>query len=183
MPTELRFDVDAYVRLGESRVLGETVRLELLKGRLIEMPSEGDLHMYVRHRLTMLLATALPALTAAGLSFISDPTVRLSEEDAVIPDLVIAPPPQRTGGYRAADIRLVIEVAVSSADYDRSVKREIYAAAGVPVYWLVEPEAKVVRVFSQPKDGAYAQEAVFAPGQSLALHATPGVAFDPADFM
>jgi len=182
-PTELRFDFDLYVRLGESRILGETRRFELADGRLIEMPTEGDLHMYVRQRLMLLFASALPALAARGLSFLTDPTVRIDSLNAVIPDLIVAPALHRSGGYTIEDLALAVEVAISSAEYDRTTKRDIYAQAGVPLYWLVEPEAGVVRVFFAPANGVYARAETFAPGQSLTLPFAPDVSLDPADFL
>ena len=49
-------------------------------------------------------------------------------------------------------------VSPSSATRDRVTKRNLYARYGVPEYWLVDPDAKNVTVFSDPQDGRYQAE-------------------------
>ena len=49
-----------------------------------------------------------------------------------------------------ADMALVIEVADSSLPDDRSLKARIYAAAAVPVYWIVNLVDHQVEVYTDP---------------------------------
>jgi hypothetical protein len=81
----MRFGYEEFVRLGESRAFGEATRVELRRGRLVEMPSEGYVHLYVRSRLIRLFA-GLEARLPPGIVWITDPTVRISDEDVVIPE-------------------------------------------------------------------------------------------------
>jgi Uma2 family endonuclease len=37
-------------------------------------------------------------------------------------------------------------------------KRNLYAQYGVPEYWLADPDAKTVTIFSNPQDGRYQAE-------------------------
>ena len=49
-------------------------------------------------------------------------------------------------------------ISPSSATKDRVTKRNLYARHGVPEYWLVEPDAKTVTIFSDPQNGRYQVE-------------------------
>lgn len=179
-PTEHRFTYEEFVRLGEACAFGEGRRFELRDGRLIEMPSEGALHMFVRHKMLEDFASQLPAIKSMGLTFLTDPTVRISDKHVVIPDFVFGRPPRSDAPYGPQDLLLAIEVAVSTVSYDRKVKREDYAAAGFADYWLVEPEAKLVRVFTAPDAGDYAEVSVRRPGERLALPFAPQISWDIA---
>jgi Uma2 family endonuclease len=48
------------------------------------------------------------------------------------------------------DSALVIEVADSSLERDRGIKKRVYARAGVPVYWIVNLNERQLEVYSQP---------------------------------
>jgi Uma2 family endonuclease len=53
----------------------------------------------------------------------------------------------------------IIEVlSPSSKTHDRIRKRDLYARHGVPEYWLVDPDARSVTIFSDPRDGRYRAE-------------------------
>src|SRR5262249_49153929 len=49
-----------------------------------------------------------------------------------------------------ADAALVIEVSDSSLNDDRTWKKAVYAAAGVPVYWVVNLPDRVLEVYRNP---------------------------------
>jgi Uma2 family endonuclease len=69
----------------------------------------------------------------------------------------------------ASDIGLVVEVADSSVDRDRIWKREIYARAGLPVYWLINLQEKTVEVYSRPVEGNYLDHRIVGPTETLTL--------------
>ena len=50
---------------------------------------------------------------------------------------------------------LLIEVADSSIRKDRTIKREIYADAGVPEYWVVDLTTWTIDVFTKPARSGY----------------------------
>lgn len=49
-----------------------------------------------------------------------------------------------------ADTLLVVEVAESSLEYDRTTKQRIYAAAAVPEYWIVNLIDDQIEVYQSP---------------------------------
>ena len=78
--------------------------------------------------------------------------------------------------YHPAGAELVVEVAVSSQRRDLLVKAPRYAAAGVPVYLVVDLDARRVIEHTDPRDGVYR-----SVGEVEQLDARlPGVAVLPA---
>ena len=53
------------------------------------------------------------------------------------------------------DILLIIEIAESSADYDREVKARVYAESGLGEYWLVDLNDRSISCHSEPRNGVY----------------------------
>jgi Uma2 family endonuclease len=70
------------------------------------------------------------------------------------PDVAIARKPTGPEAPDAKTALLLIEVASSSLRKDRVIKNAIYAAAGVPEYWIVNINNSTVEVLTRPtKDG------------------------------
>jgi Uma2 family endonuclease len=68
----------------------------------------------------------------------------LPGEQRVQPDLV-AVERGRTGSRLSLPVSLVVEiVSPGSRTNDRVTKRATYAAAGIPAYWIVDPDGGVI---------------------------------------
>src|ERR1041384_8418450 len=114
------FSVDDYYRMAEAGVFSEDARVELIEGEVIEMSPIGNRHAGCVIRLNALLNRKVG--TSAFVS-VQNP-VRLSDFSEPQPDIALLKP--RDGFYSqshptAADVLLVIELAETSVDYDRSV--------------------------------------------------------------
>ncbi|MFC3992260.1 Uma2 family endonuclease [Actinoplanes siamensis] len=72
---------------------------------------------------------------------------------SLVPDVIVLRP-RSSGGIWVdpADVALVVEVeAPETRRYDRLLKPAVYASAGIPAYWLVEPgEALSVHTLDGP---------------------------------
>jgi Uma2 family endonuclease len=75
----------------------------------------------------------------------------------------------------------VIEISISSHDYDRS-KLRAYAAAGAKEYWLVLAPEKTIEVYRQPKDGQFVEQVLQGPGGALTSTALPEFTLSPDTF-
>ena len=60
-------------------------------------------------------------------------------------------------------------------EYDRKVKADHYAGAGIPEYWLVDLPGEAVDVFRQPEDDGYAERVRHRRGGELSVAALPDV--------
>ncbi|HEY2252371.1 MAG TPA: Uma2 family endonuclease, partial [Planctomycetaceae bacterium] len=69
------------------------------------------------------------------------------------------------------DIAAVFEVGHSSLRFDRKIKRRLYASAGIPTYWIVDLQTKLIEVHLQPDTagGTYLDRTEYLPGQSIPL--------------
>lgn len=162
-----RLSVEQYHAMIDAGVIGEDDPVELLDGLLVQsMGKRGPPCVCLA-----LLRDLLPAMLPSGWSLrIQDPlTLEGSEPE---PDAVIVRGDVReflAGHPTAAEAQLVIEVADSSLTLDRGVKRQIYAANEVPVYWIVNLLDRVVEVYTQPdrQRSDYTHCEVYSPAQSV----------------
>jgi Uma2 family endonuclease len=53
------------------------------------------------------------------------------------------------------DILLIIEVADSSIDYDRTVKMPLYAEFGIPEAWIIDVNEKTLTRYTNPSARGY----------------------------
>jgi Uma2 family endonuclease len=81
------------------------------------------------------------------------------------------------------DIRLVIEVADTTLDYDLSVKAGLYARAGIPEYWVLNLRERKLHVFRQPSGGHYAPMIEHEEGASVATLAAPNAPIRVGDLL
>ena len=67
------------------------------------------------------------------------------------------------------DVLLIVEVADTSASYDRAVKIPLYAQAGIPEVWLADLPGDFVGVFASPVNGRYQNIREARRGETLTL--------------
>jgi Uma2 family endonuclease len=169
-----------YHRLGEAGILGGTDRVELLEGQLVDMSPIGPRHAIVTENLNELLVSAFAGRARVRCQ---DPVV-LDDGSEPQPDLALVRRPWL--GYPDThpgpdDIFLLIEVADSSLELDRTVKLELYARAGIREVWIVDLTRDGVLVHRLPAGGGYGSVVrVEAPGV-LGVEALPGVAISVAE--
>jgi Uma2 family endonuclease len=88
------------------------------------------------------------------------------------------------GGHpRPDDVLLVIEVADTSAAWDRDVKARLYGAAGVGEAWVVDVTEGCVHVFTGPGPGGYTDVRQAVAGDSLTPGGLDGVTVAVTDIL
>ncbi len=169
-----RFTVAEYHQLIETGVFGEDDHVELIGGDLVMMSPIGSEHAGQVNWLTGLLVqkTAGRAVVA-----VQNP-VRLDDYSEPQPDLAVLCP--RADFYRRsnpapAEVLLLIEVADTSADYDRDVKMRAYARAGIMEAWLVDLTAGWIEVYREPSPAGYKLLRKALPGETVSPLAFPDV--------
>lgn len=146
--------VAEYERMGEVGILNPADRLELLEGEIYEMSPIGSPHAACVNYLSQLLVNF-----AAGELIVSTQNpVRLNDFSEPQPDVALVR--WRDDFYRRshptpADVLLVIEVADSTVETDRSVKLPLYAGAGVPEVWIVNLPGEAVEIYAGPQGTTY----------------------------
>ena len=172
------FTVAEYNRMGETGILTEDDRVELIEGEIIEMSPIGRRHAACVGRLTNLFSRLL---AERAIVWIQNPIV-LNEYTEPQPDVALLR--RREDFYERSlptpdDVLLVIEVADTTLEYDRQIKLPLYARAGIREVWIISLLDEQVEVHAQPADGAYQDVRRFGRGEAInsadALSLTLGV--------
>jgi Uma2 family endonuclease len=144
-----RVSVRQFEKMIDAGAFGEHDHVELLDGILVDKMTKHPPHNFT------------VAETADALRAVLGPDWVLHEEKSVIlgrfsrpePDVAIAKGPRgryRLVSPRAADLAMLVEVADSTYAKDRGSKWRKYAAAKIPVYWIVNLPARQIEVYTEP---------------------------------
>jgi len=124
-------------------------KYEVVHGELLVSPSPRRLHQRLVTRLLLHLG---PYLTAHRLGEVyAGGDIQPAADTLVIPDLLVADlEAARLPTWQVATHPLlVVEVlSPSSRREDRFTKRRLYQEMGIPLYWLVDGDARVVEVWT-----------------------------------
>lgn len=162
-----RFDFDRFEQMFEQGILNQLgPRIELLDGRIVEMAPGSDDHSKTNADLVIRLGMRL---IEAGLTdqfgVRTDGTLRIGDYDAPEPDVFVVRNFSGRKYAQASDAVLVVEVSISTRAEDLRYKSSLYARAGIPEFWMVEPEARLIRVFRDPRpDGRWGDSQVVTEG-------------------
>ena len=81
------------------------------------------------------------------------------------------------------DVLLLIEVADTSVDYDRSAKLSAYAHAAIPEVWIVTRQDRRIEAYTEPAEGKYTNARYVAQGESIAPQAFPEVVLEVSNLI
>lgn len=146
-----RFTVEPFHRLCEA--IPER-RLELIGGEVLDVIGKGTRHSVLVNRLNRLITLWLQEHASLPWELRVKSPLHLGERDEPEPDLALVQ--QRPDGYLEAhpgpaDTLLVIEVADSSLCFDLDSKARLYAAAGIPWYWVIDVSTPELIPVAQPE--------------------------------
>jgi Uma2 family endonuclease len=148
------FSVGEFHRMAEVGILKEDDRVELINGEIIPMTPIGPQHAACVNWLARLLIQRVPADIVV---YVQNP-LQLANDIELYPDLALLRP--HSNRYRdrspcPEDMLLVIEVADTSLERDRSNKVPLYAEAGIPEAWLIDLGRQEVHIYRDPSGNEY----------------------------
>jgi len=175
-----RFTVEQYFGLVEAGLLAEDDWVELLEGVVVSMSPRTARHDAAVCRAHEALRTAVGNRGVVRVQC----TLVLPPHRAPEPDVAVV-----LGTLGQYDTRhpttalLVVEVADASLPQDRITKGRMYAAAGVPEYWILNLRDDQVEVHRAPDPtaGVYRDVRSARAGDELAPALLPGVRIAVAD--
>ena len=179
---EAGYTVEAYFDLVRSGELSVEDHVELLEGVIVAMSPQNPRHASATTRVQEALREAIGkrAVIRVQSPFLA------GARSVPEPDVAVVPGAASDYDDRHPDTALlVVEIAETSLAQDRLTKGAIYAAAGVPEYWLLDLREDVVEVFTEPDPGArrYGVRRVARRGDRLPLAASPGASVSVDDLV
>jgi Uma2 family endonuclease len=157
---------------------------ELLNGEIIEKMGQNRAHIIAVTRIFAWL------ITVFGVEYVqsqADIEVDPDDRDRNRPQPDAAVLAKRDFEYEdvpaGKDLRLIIEVSVSTLRDDLRTKSELYARAGVPEYWVLDVIGRRIYVHREPTSGIYASVEVHDEDASVAASAVPAVLVNVTDLL
>jgi Uma2 family endonuclease len=174
MSTVATFSLEQYDRMVEAGAFDGLLRqhVELIRGEIREMSPIGNEHEQIVTHLTYWSIDVAPR---KRILVRSQSTLRLPQANsAPEPDVLwVVPKNYRRKKPEPQDVHLLIEVAETSIRDDRGEKRDLYAEAMIPDYWIVNVPNQTVEVYRQSDGRAYQWSQVFGIGESVSPLALP----------
>jgi len=143
-PRLWKWTPDDYEKLGKAGFFTGR-RVQLIRGEIIDMGIQGPRHF------TAILLTTKAVEAAFGVGYVIRPQGPIALDDSQPePDVAVVPGSPRDYLVHPRTVLLAIEVSDSSLTYDLTTKAELYAATGIPEYWVLDLETQRLLVFRDP---------------------------------
>jgi len=168
-----RFTVEEYRRMGETGILADDPRIELIAGAIVVREPTGSRHAGTVDRLAHLFISRLARRVVVR---VQNPVTFPDEMSELQPDVTLlrARADFYVGAHPGAqDVLLLIEVADSTLRLDRRVKIPLYARAGIAEVWLLDLTTERVEIFREPSGHHYGEVVGLERGAALAPLAFP----------
>ncbi|KUM75827.1 Uma2 family endonuclease [Streptomyces griseorubiginosus] len=159
----------------------ETVWLEFIKGKVQVKPvpdgNHSEIYMWLLER-CMQLRPDLRLHPERGLKTEACRRGRARADGVLVPKGSL----KGRGEWSEADgVLMAVEITSHDSDTnrrDRVGKPDGYAAAGIPVYLLIDRDERAVVVFNQPEDGRYRHEEKLPFGATVELPEPVSITLD-----
>ena len=157
---KMLISAEDYQRMGLAGIFENKPRVELMDGEIYAMSPLTPYHNGHVDKISRFFNKAL----FDKILVRTQGSVRIDDYSEPEPDIAILRFSENFYSDRqpaAADILLLLEVAVNSIETDRTTKKEKYAAAGIPEYWIIIPKEGIVEVYRKPEAGAYMEKSIY----------------------
>jgi len=172
-PHRYRLLVDDFLALNERGAFDEFAKSELIDGDVYVMNAQHAGHAPIKSRLARHIGNLLDD-AGSDYDAMVEVTVRTGDDGAPEPDIVVTR--WHEGGIVPVEtVALAIEVSDTTLDIDLGRKARLYAAAGVPEYWVVDTNGRRTWLHTRPERGEYAVRNEVAFGATLIAATIPGL--------
>lgn len=176
LPVKLR--LEDYLLLDESGAFQDYAKTELIEGEIFFMNAQHRPHARVKTRLLVQIADSLRQI--GGLEAIVEGSIAVPPYSSPEPDIVVTSDPEGKGLIPLESVRLIVEVSDATLAFDTKQKARLYAANGVPEYWVVDVNAEVIHQLWAPGDDAYAEQREVAFGKRVEATTIEGLEVETA---
>lgn len=178
----LRLSVEEFMELDET---WDKRKMELDDGVLYIMPRPRIVHNFAQNEFFAHFREYRDRSAGSPIQIYTDVIVALSLESGRLyaPDVTVILP-DNPGAVRDRMVEgapdIVIEVLSSDRNRDLVRKRQVYAEAGIPHYWICDLRRDTLTLL-ELQDGAYVERAMLTAEDTLTTPLLPGFALPLSD--
>ncbi|MFM9979083.1 MAG: Uma2 family endonuclease [Sphingomonadaceae bacterium] len=162
----VKLRVDDFMLLCEHGAFVDYGKVELIHGEIFALNAQFRPHLRAKKFFYDELRDALRA-TDPNLTVFTEGFVALSPDSMPEPDVIVTDQPDGGGPLPAVSVKLVVEIADTTAAFDLGPKRALYAQHGLAEYWVVDLNARCVHQMWSPGDDGFGQGQTVAFGSAL----------------
>ena len=177
---------DDLVQLWDEMEWPEGSKVEIIEAIITVSPAPAYRHNVIAERIQRRLYSVIPEAWGVFQTLAIAVPSRLG---MLIPDIVVAPVREHAESdshIPAALAELVVEVtSKSNARHDRITKPAAYAAAGIPLYLLIDrwgPDGPTATLYGEPEGDVYRPLSTAKFGEPLKLPAPFDLVTDTGEF-
>jgi Uma2 family endonuclease len=150
-------------------------RYELINGDLIDKMGQNPPHA---HAIRLLNALLTKIFGGERVQVQLPVEVSIADRELSIPEPDLAvlkkADPRYAGQHpRCDELTLIVEVADTTVRHDSTTKRDLYARAGAPEYWLLNVPARKLFVYRKLVEAEYRELTILAEGDFVNLEIDP----------
>ena len=176
-----KFNVKEFYRMVPACILGEDTLEELIDGDVMVRAFKTRRHSNALSNLFQEILSISPTLYPS----IQCP-IRLDDYNEPVADIaLLANDSDKEEHPGPKDVLLAIEIAdtTDEVEYDRNIKRPLYARYGIPELWILVVQTEEIEVHRQPTPEGYADVQVYRRGDTLTIQELPGVQLTVDDLL
>jgi len=153
-PITMPLSVDQYESLvGRGDFESVDGQVELINGRILRMNPQGPRQS---DPIDMLLEWSIEQSKRQYTIRVQEPIVLISQNSCPEPDIAWVIRRRYIDRHPMPnEVSLLIEVSLSSGDFDKNEKMHLYASANIPEYWRVDVATQSIVVYRQPSGSEY----------------------------
>jgi Uma2 family endonuclease len=176
-PSKQLYTYEDYLKIDDDN------QYELIGGELILVPSPRIIHQEVSRNLVYVMLDYI-SKNKLGKLFYAPTDVLLAEKEKPQPDILFVSN-ERLDIITEKNIQgapdLVVEIlSPSSTSRDKVKKSRLYYKYGVKEYWIVDPDAKIVEVFT-PGEKKWILHEAYSNDEILTSPLLPGLQINLTD--
>lgn len=177
-PSLLRpWTIHDYEQMLKSGILQPDESVELITGQIIrKMSPQGSPHAAAIRRTDRLFNQFIRQFNHQTVMVQQQLPITLSEFSQPEPDIALVKTDRldyEERHPRADEVYLIIKIADSTLRSDLNLKKQVYAAAGIPDYWVLDLSHRQLYVYRQPTATGYQQEQILEETAQIAPLAFP----------
>ena len=177
-PRPFKFTAERFIELVHAGAFSFRPHVELLDGTLVEMSPQFSRHAGIKSRVFRRIADAVDRCLP-GYEAIVEVSVEVPPDNVPEPDIIVSDFP--LADRRAVPVetmRLVVEVADATVDYDMTTKARIYGAARIAEYWVVDIPGRAIHIFASLNVDGYDSRRSCDFGTSITAATIPGLTIE-----